>query len=293
MSTRHSGGTPAGTTHLRVRAALNEVADDIFRSLDAHDEERRRSSRASMPEQAVHLRAALAAADQRADASDDDGTVDAAFDQGSEARVDLQHAQHARSDDHADAASIRRDDHADLLTRVLRQVTERCESSELEVQHLRAALRHAEARHAADAARIEQLTAERAAISANFEWTRTRLDEIETAASENAAIQVRALEAAQASEHSLTRALEQETRRSCALESRLAATTAHMARQADQLASVSAAYDGLQQLVTRIISGVGEAGERMQHLIEHQKSRLESLDQISPAPAQPDTRTTR
>ena len=38
VSTRHSGGTPAGTTHLRVRAALNEVADDIFRSLDAHDE---------------------------------------------------------------------------------------------------------------------------------------------------------------------------------------------------------------------------------------------------------------
>ena len=34
-----------------------------------------------MPEQAVHLRAALAAADQRTDASDDDGTVDAAFDQ--------------------------------------------------------------------------------------------------------------------------------------------------------------------------------------------------------------------
>lgn len=226
-------------------------------------------------EQAVHLRAALAAA-ARTDA------VDEADEDVSDGGFESQSSSRPAEAQHTDDFIRQVDDQRDLLARVLRQVTERCESSEVEVRRLQLALREAEERHARDGARVEQLTSDYDAMKTTYEWMRVRLDDVETAASATAETQARELDEAQTANRSLTAALEEETRRGSALDSELTTARDRLNRQAEQLASLSVAYDTVQQLLTRMMSGVSEAGARLQHLIEHQKSRVEHIDVNAP-----------
>ncbi len=271
----------------QVRAALNDLAEDMFRSIQAHEEQRRRPARpAASQEQADHLRAALAAA-QHVDVVD----VGAGGDQEpADTDADPRFASRPFTEDSPADDEIRRvEEQRDLLTRVLRQVTERCESSERDVRQLQTALRQADEQRAHDTARIEQLTSECSALSASYEWTRTRLDDVENAASQSAAEQSRELDAAHAANRALTTALERHAQHSTALEAELASARVRLSRQAEQLVATGAAYDGLQQLLTRMVNGVSEAGARLQHLIEHQKSRVEHIES---EPAASPSRTT-
>jgi len=264
---------------VQVRAALNDLADDMFRSLDLHNEERRRrpshTGVSQEQAQALHLKAALDAAQQTDAGRVDDG---AAPDFECVEREYRREAPISLSDVRASGAAINQlEEQRDLLIRVLRQVTERCELSETEATSLRTALHQADARHAHDAARIEALTTQCQALRTTFEWTRARLDEVEITASEHAAVQGRELDAARAARLANFAALEEETRRSTVLERELASATTRMQAQSEQFLALESANAALQQLLTRIVSGVGEAGERLQQLMDHQKSRINQV----------------
>lgn len=261
----------------QLRAALNDLADEMFQSLEARSESRRPlPATSAMPqEQAVHLRAALAAADQSHSSSSASDQGEA----GDGGRTSQPLTQQWQVDErHAEDVVRQLNDQLNLMTRVLHQVTERCESSELEVQRLQAAVRQAEQQRGQDTARIDALTHECQSLSATHEWTRARLDEVETAASANAAQQARELAKAHATQHSLITSLERETRRASALEDELASARQRLESQAQQLASLGSAYNGLQQLLTRIMGEVNDAGDRLQRLVEHQAARFDALD---------------
>jgi hypothetical protein len=285
-----------GLLETQLTDALNDVVVERRRTRDVLED--RTSSRAGLAgapqEQELQLRAALAAAQSRVEASADAGeraqrdstsarsaatrldsrlqAPDCANDQATRlshdaTRLSVEDAVHAET-------TRRLTDERDQLTRVLHQVTGRCDAAEVEVRQLKAAARSGEERHERDTATIAGLRVECDSVKSTYEWTRARLDEIETAVAGERAAAAHESDLAREQLRRLRADLEAEQQRANALDGELAASKAAVERQSALLASLASDHSALQQLFTQILRGLGDADQQLRVLLERQQSAL-------------------